>query len=304
VKAFLLAAGFGERLRPLTDHIPKPLMPVMNVPAICYAVTLIKEAGITEVVCNLHHLHQQIIDFFREHDNFGLRLAFSLEEKILGTGGGLANCRSLFQDGPFVYINSDIIADIDLRAVIGSFDASRFGGSMVVNHNARSEGRVTVDSDRIVNLRTLLPVRSKPEYDFLGAAVLTPGIFRHLKAGFSDIVETGFIELVKNGALGYCRYEGEWHDIGTPALFHKANLSLLDMGDGFRNRIRAATGLSPVAISRSASVGTSAVIIRSVIGDNCRVGDGAVAEDSVLLPGAELAPGESAYRKIAMPRRE
>ena len=301
MKAFLLAAGFGERLRPLTDRIPKPLMPVLNVPSICYAVTLIKEAGISEVVCNLHHLNRQITDFFQEHDNFGLRLTFSLEEKILGTGGGLNRCRSLFQDEPFLYVNSDIIADIDLKTVIGSFDASRFGGSLVVSSNARSEGRVTVEADRIVNLRTLLSAGKKPEYDFLGAAVLTPGIFRYLKDGFSDIVETGFIELVRDGALGYCLHEGEWHDIGTPALFRKANMRLLNMDGSFRSRISAATGISPAAISRSASVGSAAVVIRSVIGDNCRVEDGAVAEDSVLLPGAKLEAGESAFRKIVAP---
>lgn len=301
MKAFLLAAGFGERLRPLTDRIPKSLMPVLNVPSICYAVTLIKEAGISEVVCNLHHLHRQIIDFFQEHDNFGLRLTFSIEEKILGTGGGLNNCRSHFQDEPFLYINSDIIADIDLKKLIGTFDASRMSGSLVVGRSARSEGRVTVEDGRIVNLRTLLPVNKKPEYDFLGAAVLAPEIFRFLKDGFSDIVETGFIGLVKNGSLGYCLHEGEWHDIGTPALYRKANMRLLKMGADFINRVSAATGLTPSAISRSASVGRAAVIIRSVIGDNCRVEDGAVAEDSVLLPGAKLEAGETAYRKILAP---
>ncbi|OHD66122.1 MAG: hypothetical protein A2176_04185 [Spirochaetes bacterium RBG_13_51_14] len=297
MKAFLLAAGYGERLRPLTDTIPKPLVPVMNVPSICYALTLLKESGITEIVCNIHYLHAQIEEFFQKHDNFGLNVIFSYEPRILGTGGGLMNCRGHFQEGPFVYINTDIVADIDLKAVIESCASSRPGGSLVIGRSAAG-GRVTVKGDRIVNLRAILPVNETPEYDFLGAALLTPDIFTHLKKGFSDIVETGFIGLMKKGSLGFYEQAGPWHDIGSLESYREANIALLDMNETFRNRIHEMVGLKPSAVAGSARIGGGAVVVRSVIGDNCRVGDGSFVEESVLLTGAALAAGEAAIRMV------
>jgi mannose-1-phosphate guanylyltransferase len=298
MKAFLLAAGYGERLKPLTDSIPKPLAPVMNVPSICYAVTLLKEAGVSEVVCNLHHLGGPIEDFFRAHDYFGLKMIFSHEDEILGTGGGLAKCREHFQGGPFVYINSDMIADIDLREVLRAQHTSGADGTLVLARRALAGGRVTVRNGRVVNLRSLLEMEARPEHDFLGAAVLTPAIFRYLDNGFSDIVETGFLSLVTGGDLRYYLHQGAWHDIGTIESYRTANMAFLGMPDSYRNRIREATGLTPTILSGSARIGEDAVIERSVIGDGCVIGNGAHVEESVFLPGAALPAGGSAKRTV------
>jgi mannose-1-phosphate guanylyltransferase len=298
VKAFLLAAGYGERLKPLSDRIPKPLMPVMNVPSICYAITVLKEAGISEVICNLHHMQAEITDFFREHDNFGLKMIFSREETILGTGGGLATCREHFKHGPFVYINSDIIVDINLKAVVKSHEASRRGSSLIVSLNQHSEGRVTLQGDRVVNLRNLLPVYVRPEFDFIGIAVLYPEIFRYLKNGFSDIVETGLIELTNKGSLGYYRHDGVWHDIGTVESYRKANAGLINMNALWKERIFLATRIMPCAISSEAIIENGASITRSVVGGGCRIGAGSVVTESVILPGTSVHEGESVVHSV------
>lgn len=298
MKAFLLAAGYGERLRPLTDRIPKPLAPVMNVPSICYALTLLKEAGVTEIVCNLHHLGDAVEAFFRAHDNFGLSIAFSREKEILGTGGGLENCRAYFTEGPFVYLNSDMIADIDLRAVIRAHESSGAFGTLVLAPAGPGGGRVTVQDGRVVNLRNILPDGTRPEHDFLGAAVLSPGIFPFLKEGFSDIVVNGFIDLAKDGSLGYYTHTDSWHDIGSIDSYRLANMSLLDMPDSCKKRIRGATGLCPAAVAAGVRIGAGAVIERSVIGEGCVIGDGARIEESVLLDGVSLQAGSDAIRMV------
>ncbi len=298
MKAFLLAAGFGERLRPLTDLMPKPLAPVMNIPAICYAIALIKDAGITDVICNLHYRREQIIDFFRRNNNFGLNITFSIEENILGTGGGLENCREHLQDAPFVYINSDIIAPIDLKSLIASYTASQNSGSLLVGKSIGPDKRVTVRDGRVINLRTLLPVDAKPEHDFLGIAMLSPEIFRYLKHGFSDVVENGFIDLVKNGILGCHEYSDLWHDIGSLESYRLANMALLDMDNDWKEKIRSATGMVPRTVALTASIGGSCSITRSVIGEGCVVGDGAVVEESVLLPGTAVERGAKIVRKV------
>jgi mannose-1-phosphate guanylyltransferase len=118
VKGFILAAGYGERLRPLTDDCAKALVPVLNIPSICYSLFLLKEAGVRDVVCNLHHEGDGIVRFFEENDFFGLTIEFSEEDTILGTGGGLKKCEALLGDDDFVLINSDIVMDADLRILI------------------------------------------------------------------------------------------------------------------------------------------------------------------------------------------
>ncbi len=298
MKAFLLAAGYGERLRPITDAMPKPLVPVMNVPAICYAVSLVKNAGITDVVCNLHYRREQITDFFQRNNNFDLNITFSIEETILGTGGGLEKCREHLEGAPFAYVNSDIISGIDLKSFIGSYGPSRCGGSLLVSKSAGPDSRVTVRDGRVINLRNLLPVDEKPGHDFLGIAVLSPGIFKHLQSGFSDIVEHGFIDLVKRGALGCYEHSGPWHDIGSIESLRRANMALLDMDENFQGMVRAATGMEPRPISPIARIGRNCTITRSVIGEGCVVGDGAVIDESVLLPGSVVENGEKIVRKV------
>jgi mannose-1-phosphate guanylyltransferase len=301
MKAFLLAAGYGERLRPITDGMPKPLVPVMNVPCVCYALTLLKEAGVTDVACNLHHLPEKIEAFFRAHDSFGMNITFFREPAILGTGGGLANCRGLLDGGPFVYINSDIITDIDIRALSAAAGAAGAAGALAVRRTHPGRGRVAVNGGRVVNLRGILPGTPAPGHDFVGVAVLTPAIFDHLAAGYSDVVETGFIALAREGGLVCRELDGMWHDIGTVESYRAANVELIDMEAGYAGRVRAATGIAPEAVSPGAALGPGARVVRSVIGKGCSIGEGAVVEESVLLPGVRVAPGECIARQVRWP---
>ncbi|HOD15459.1 MAG TPA: sugar phosphate nucleotidyltransferase [Spirochaetota bacterium] len=301
MKAFLLAAGYGERLRPITDSLPKPLVPVMNVPSVCYALMLLKEAGITDVVCNLHHLPDRIESFFRAHAAFGMNITFSREPVILGTGGGLANCRRELGGEPFAYINSDIIADIDIGMLSKALDAAGAGGALAVRRTAPGSGRVAVSGGRAVNLRNILPGTPLPDHDFLGVAVLSPAIFDHLAGGYSDIVETGLIALAREGALAIREFGGMWYDIGTMESYRAANVGLVDMNEAYAERVRAATGMMPSAVSPGATLGPGALARRSVIGDGCMIGDGAVVEESVLLPGVRVAPGGSVTREVRWP---
>ncbi len=301
MKAFLLAAGFGERLRPITGVMPKPLAPVLNVPAICYALTLLKRAGVTKVVCNLHHFYRQVTDFFGANGNFGMDIHFSIEERLLGTGGGLMKCRALLDDGPFFYINSDVIADIDLEAFRAAHQSSGACASMAVAPADRGAGRVTVCNGGVVNLRSLLPREDEPGHDFIGVALLTPSIFNHLTSGVSDIVETGLIALAGMSSIAAYAYPETWYDIGTTESYRRANVGMIGADWGVIKGMVGATGLSTSAISPGAIIGKGAAIERSVIGDGCRVGEGAVVEESVLFPGAVVGSGESAVRGVFLP---
>ena len=299
MKAFLLAAGYGERLRPITNFMPKPLVPVLNVPAVCYALTLLKEAGITDVVCNLHHLPGQIEEFFRSHDNFGMNVVFSREPAILGTGGGLANCREELGGGPFVYINSDIIADIDIRTLAAALGDAGAGGALAVRRTAPGSGRVAVSDGRVVNLRNIsardpsarsrfprrggaLALDLRPSrrrlFRYRGNRPHPPGAGRRarLPRVRRDVARHRHNRVVPRRERRAYRYGMQDTRAGCGTLpgsgrrpFQKARRSGQAHGSGARSSGTAAT-----------------------------IGEGAVVEESVLLPGARVAPGESVTREV------
>ena len=119
MKALVLAAGKGERLRPLTESIPKPMLELGGRPLIHYALMMLKRAGITQVAINVHHLAGQIETGLRMGHELGLEITYAPETVLLGTGGPLLGLRGFFGSEPFVVANSDTVMDLDLGAMIG-----------------------------------------------------------------------------------------------------------------------------------------------------------------------------------------
>ena len=111
MKAMILAAGRGERLRPLTEHTPKPLVRVGGTPLIAHQLRWLASAGITEIVVNLHHLGEQIASFCGDGQQFGVAIQYSREEELLETAGGILNALPLLGDEPFVVLNGDVYTD-------------------------------------------------------------------------------------------------------------------------------------------------------------------------------------------------
>ena len=118
MKAMILAAGLGTRLRPLTDKKPKALIPVVNIPMLARNIYFLQEYGINEIVVNSHYLGRQILDFLKDPKFDTIDLNVKVESEILGTGGGISNCRDFLDKETFVVINSDIITDINLKEVL------------------------------------------------------------------------------------------------------------------------------------------------------------------------------------------
>ena len=119
MKAMLLAAGRGERLRPLTDRTPKALVPVGGKPLIAWHLERLAASGCREVAINVSHLAQQIVDFVGDGKRFGVRVAYSREAEPLETAGGIAQALPLLGEPPFLLVNADIYCEVDFRALLG-----------------------------------------------------------------------------------------------------------------------------------------------------------------------------------------
>ena len=303
MNAFILAAGFGTRLQPLTATTPKPLVPVLNVPSICYTLFLLKESGFRKAIINIHHHPESLHRFFGQHDFGTLEIVLSEEPTILGTGGGLKKCEHLLDDGDFLLINSDIISDIDLSGLVAHHRQSGLGGTLVLHETplAREIGQVGVREGRVLDFRNMRGTGLLSQLIYTGTAVLSPAIFRHLREEFSSIVDTGFTGLIDHEGLGWYEHRGLWQDIGTLENFYRANLD-----DNLRilqleHRLHRLIGMGPHMVSGQASISPDASVHRSVVGDRCMIGAGAVVEHSVLLPDTVVEGGSHIRNSIAGP---
>ena len=307
MNAFILAAGFGTRLRPLTNRVPKPLIPVLNVPAIRYSLALLGEAGIDRAVCNVHHHAEKIRKFLSDTDDVNMTLVVSEEPTILGTGGGLKQCEHLLGDDHFLLLNSDIVADFDLGALVEHHRRSGKAGTLVLFETpfAATIGDVGVKGENIVDFRNMLGSGYRSNFIYTGAALLDPSIFRHLSAGFSSIVDTGFTGLISEKSLGFFIHRGFWLDIGTPQSLWEANIiSRHPLLDRFRAMDRIGGGAGPRMIAPDVAIGRGVRLENSVIGSGCRIADGAVLEQAVLLPGTVIEKNSVVSKTILFPGGE
>lgn len=293
MKGFIFAAGFGERLRPLTDEIPKSLLPVLNLPSICYAVFLLKEAGIDQIIINLHYRYRDIIDFFKSNDNFGLEIEYSIEETILGTGGGLMKCKDMIGDSDVLLINSDLIIDLDLKLLIASHREKKAPATLVLHKTDEAPviGPVSIDGNRIIDFKNFLGTNKTSEYIYTGVGIVSPVIFNYLTSEFSSIVYTGYVELIKKYFVAFYEHTGCWQDIGTIESYWKANIDLLKEFEDLHKRILPVLGIAPKKVFPDSNIKSSVHIRDSVIEKDVTIGDGAVIERSVLLPGSVIKEG-------------
>lgn len=208
MRAMILAAGRGERLRPLTDHIPKSLVEVRGQSLLERHLDNIRNAGIEDVVINLGWLGAQIIKRIGTGAAYGLNVAYSDEgEDILETGGGIHNALSLLGDEPFLVVNADIFTDMPVPDVTLSKDDM---GHLVMvrSPDYRDGGDFDLDNERIRN-------GASQSLTFSGVAVYRPEFFDGCEAGRFSIVPM-LREAADAGLLQGSLYEGLWADVGTP----------------------------------------------------------------------------------------
>ncbi len=282
-RAVILAGGEGTRLRPLTYCIPKPVIPLVNRPFLHYQFALIEAAGIGDA----HILVGYKTDRVRAAlgDRFGgLTLHYVHEREPLGTGGAIGNaCRGWA--GPAVVTNGDVLTDLDLGAVLAFHRAHGGGGTLVLTRVAdpRRYGVVVTEGDG--RIREFIEKPEHPPSDCINAGfyILEPSFTALIPDGRSSIERDVFPNALAQGLPLYAFvHGGYWLDIGTLASYHQATGDLLD-GRLERFAEAARTGRLATPVGSSVSIDE-----RSVVGEDCAIGDGSVIDRSVLLAGARV----------------
>ena len=209
MKAMILAAGRGERLRPLTDAVPKALIEAGGKPLIAWHLERLAAAGCREAVINVSHLGERIEERLGDGARYGLRLAYSREPQPLETAGGLAQARALLGDEPFLLVNSDIYCEINLEKLLKHSLADRLGHLVLVpNPPYHPAGDFTLDHGLIGN-------GAGPRYTYAGVAVMSPALFAQVKPGerapLAPLLRAAAERRLLSGEL----YAGLWQDVGS-----------------------------------------------------------------------------------------
>lgn len=293
--AYLLAAGFGTRLKPLSLSRPKPLMPMCGIPMLDHALAHVRAHGHTQVLVNAHHLWEQVAAWAEKNDA-GLQVELP---EILGTGGGLRAALDRMADR-FVIVNADILSDVDLTALEQSTPSEGAAMALRPDPNWESIGPVLQDeSGRVVRISTVVPSElGEPGTHFTGVHAMTQAAVKRVPAqGLQCVVRTAYKEMVPAGMVGSIVHTGAWVDVGTPEAYLQANLDVL------HGRVTAPA--DPWARGQRGPgdswVGAGAVmegtVSGCVIGAGATVPAGASLTDCVVWDGC-TAPSASLKRAV------
>ena len=285
-QAFVLGAGLGTRLRPLTDDLPKPLIPIFQKPLITFALDHLIDLGVKSFIINTHKLPEFFEDLFPERTYSSKSIELVNEPDLLETGGGIKNVESRLGANPFITYSGDILTDINLQPLIDE----HFRRGNDVTLALRKTGLATAVAfrdGRVVDIANRYGVAGN--YDFANIAVWNPEIFRRIppreKISFIPIVAKWIGE---NGRIGGVILEdGLWFNIGSRTEYLEIHRAISKKK--WKPRHVKTAGWSE-SIAASAHIDPSAQVRGcSVVGADCQVGAGAILDDTILWPGAQIA---------------
>ena len=231
----IFAAGLGTRLKPLTDHMPKALVPVAGKPMLEHVILKLIASGFDEIVINVHHFAEQIIDFLKEKNNFGIKIWISDEtEELLDTGGGIKKASSLLNE-PFLVHNADILSNVDLKALYDFHIASENDATLLVSPRKTIRYLLFDPSNRLCGWINKDTLQTKPEgfiyqqdkqqeYAFGGIHIISPSLFKYMEGwtGKFSIMDFYLQTCQKAKLGGYAKEDLQLIDIGKPDTLAQA----------------------------------------------------------------------------------
>jgi mannose-1-phosphate guanylyltransferase len=285
-QAFVLGAGLGTRLRPLTDDLPKPLIPIFQKPLITFALDHLCGLGVESFVINTHHLAAPFEKLFGDGTYAGHPLRLVHEPVLLGTGGGIKNVEGLLRPEPFIVYSGDLLTDFALEPLIEEHFRKGNDVTLALRKTGLAAG-VALQDGRVVDIES--KYGHAGEYDFANVSVWNPAIFQRIppaqNVSFIPILAAWIGQGGKIG--GVVLDDGKWFNIGSRAEYLEVH-RIIKEGRWKPNYVSAAEW--PVQLAADAAVDPSARLSGFYsVGAGCRVGADASLENTILWPGAQIA---------------
>jgi mannose-1-phosphate guanylyltransferase len=285
-QAFVLAAGIGKRLRPLTDDLPKPLIPIFQKPLITFALDHLLGVGVEKFVINTHRRPELFRSFFNRGDYAGAPVTLVHEPELLETGGGIKNAEGCLGSDPFITYSGDILTDVNLQPLI----EEHFRRGNDVTLALRDTGLasdIALRDYRVVDIANRYRIAGN--LDFANIAVWNSAIFQRIpprkKISFIPTLSDWIGQGGKIGGLVI--NDGKWFNIGSRTEYLEVHRTIL-RADWKPHYVKNRDW--PERVSKSAIVDAGAELRGcSVVGEHCLVGAEAVLEDTILWPDAEIA---------------
>ncbi len=237
MKAMILAAGLGTRLRPLTNDRPKALVEVAGRTLLEIAIARLREFGVSEVIVNVHHFAEMVTDYLRHKNNFGMRIEISEEASLLDTGGGLKKAAWFFREegpgaAPFILHNVDVISTIDLRRMLDFHAGNQALATLAVEQRQTSryllfDQQMRLCGRRLVKERTTELVRPSPRFEeraFSGIHVISPRLLELMSEEGAFSIVQSYLRLAGEGEsiVAYRADGAYWRDVGTTESLARA----------------------------------------------------------------------------------
>lgn len=302
MKAMILAAGFGERLWPLTCDRTKPALPVLGKPLVGYVAEYLARYGVEDVIVNLHHHPESVRCALGDGSQFGVKLQYVHEPVILGTSGALDNAREFLEDDTFAVVNGKLITDLNLKAALHTHRQQEALATLVLLRNPKYERFSVVETrDGLVNNFAGMPKPSssdtEPPLMFTGIHILEPRIFEYIPRGvFSDTITDVYLPAMAKGErIAAHIAEGTWYELSTLRRYLDISLALLhrrgeDLYTGHNPSIDHEAEVHDAVLWNDVTVEKGAQVRRAVMGDGVRIRAGELVEDAVVVR-AELVAG-------------
>ena len=309
MKGMILAAGYGERLWPLTADRTKPAIPVLGMPLVGYVAEYLAQFGISEVVVNLHHRPESVKRALGDGNQFGVKLEYVHEPVILGTSGAMDNARHLLEDDTFIVINGKIITDIDLNAALREHKRRDALATLVLLRNKQRERFSIVEThEGLVTRFAGMPTAgfdastfdastdSEPLM-FTGIQILEPRIFDYIPRGtFSHSTVDVYPQAIAKGERIVAHVaEGSWYELSTLQRYLDISLALLKKEGvntycGLDSFVNESAEVRDSVLWDGVTIEAGATVQRSVVGDGVRIPSGENHEHEVIVR-ADLISG-------------
>ncbi|MFO5527942.1 MAG: sugar phosphate nucleotidyltransferase [Cuspidothrix sp.] len=341
MKAMILAAGKGTRIRPITYTIPKPMIPILQKPVMEFLLELLRQHGFTEIMVNVSHLAEEIESYFRDGQRFGVQIAYSFEGKIdddgklvgeaIGSAGGMRRIQdfSPFFDDTFVVLCGDALIDLDLSAAVKWHKSKGSIATIITKSVPREEvssyGVVVTDDDNRIQAFQEKPTVAEALSTNIntGIYIFEPEVFKYIPSGVEyDIGSQLFPQLVADNAPFYAiPMDFEWVDIGKVPDYWRAIRGVLsgeiknvqipghEVAPGIFTGLNVSVNWDKVDITGPVYIGGmtkiedgAKIIGPAMIGPNCWICSGATVDNSVIFEWSRLAPGVRLVDKLVFGR--